>query len=485
MGEAKKRRAIEVQKYPRSKSMNRARFAILTMGTRMSRTAYMSDEISWWASLDERVLGMVAFDKTDRDYFWMILLRDRIGRFRCANLRVDFKSVQRAESELRIAMFDLIDAGDIEKHGQQGDETNNPINLFLEAVDQDPEKLHPYYKIVRDDPGHQPARLVLSELALWLAPAGPHLVREFQTAGFDQRIWELYLWAAFKEFSLDVELLEAPDFWCRGPGIDFTVEATTIGPSKEGALANHPNPTTRPEISEFLDNYMPLKFGSALMSKLNKKNKDGLHYWDLDKAKGKPFAIAVADFHASLNPDNPGTMTFTQSALWQYLYGHRVNWEFEGDKLIIKSNKIDIHAYRDKEAPSGFFDLELAKDVSAIIFSNAGTVAKFNRMGVAAGWHPEAHNYIRSGFRYNPDPDAVTGTHFVEQVKEDGYSEWWTQEVQVFHNPNAKRPFPFEWLLGATHHYFEDGNLKSFAPHDAVLSSVTMILRVTDQNTFM
>jgi hypothetical protein len=56
----------------------------------------------------------------------------------------------------------------------QGDETNNPINLFLEAVDQDPEKLHPYYKIVRDDPGHEPARLVLSELALWLAPAEPH-----------------------------------------------------------------------------------------------------------------------------------------------------------------------------------------------------------------------------------------------------------------------------------------------------------------------
>jgi hypothetical protein len=98
-------------------------------------------------------------------------------------------------------------------------------------------------------------------------------------------------------------------------------------------------------------------------------------------------------------------------------------------------------------------------------------------MGVAAGWHPKAHNYIRSGFRYNLEPDSVTGTHFVEQVKEDGYSEWWTQEVQVFHNPNAKRPFPFEWLLGATHHYFEEKNLKSYAPNDAVLSSVTLILK--------
>jgi hypothetical protein len=480
MGEAKKRRTIEAQKFPCSKPMNRSRFAILTMGTRMSRTAYMSEEISWWASLDERVLGLVAFDKNDRDYLWMILLRDRIGRFRCANLRTDFKSAQRAESELRIAMSDLIDGGDIEKHGQQGDETNNPIKLFQEAADQDPEKLHPYYKIIRDDPGHEPARLVLSELALWLAPSDPHLVREFQTAGFDQRIWEFYLWAAFKEFSLDVEQLEAPDFWCRGPGIDFTVEATTVGPSKDGALSNHPNPTTRPEVTEFLNNYMPLKFGSALMSKLNKTNKNGQHYWELDKASGKPFAIAVADFHASLSKENPGTMTFTQSALWQYLYGQRVYWEFEGDTLIIKSNKIGTHIYEGKEAPSGFFDLELANNVSAVIFSNAGTMPKFNRMGVAAGWHPKDHTYFRSGFRYNPDPDAIVGTPFIEQVERDGYVEWWTQEVQVFHNPNARKPLPFDWLLGATHHYFEDGNLKSFAPNDAVLSSVTLILKTVE-----
>lgn len=38
---------------------------------------------------------------------------------------------------------------------------------------------------------------------------------------------------------------------------------------------------------------MPLKFGSALLSKLNKTNKDGLHYWELEKARGKPFAIAI------------------------------------------------------------------------------------------------------------------------------------------------------------------------------------------------
>lgn len=293
MGEAKRRHLVETRKFPRSRPMSRARFAIFTMGTRMSRVAYMAQEVSWWSSLDEKVLGLVAFDNTDRNYLWMILLRDRIGRFRCADIRVDFKSAQRAESELRIAISDLIDTGEIEKHGQQGDETNSPIDLFQDAVDQDPERLHPYYKLLRDEPGREPARVVLSELARWLAPADPHLVREFQTSGFDQRIWEFYLWAVFKEFSLDVDQLEAPDFWCRGPGIDFTVEATTVGPSREGVLAVHPNPKTKPQTVEFLENYMPLKFGSALLSKLNKTNKDGLHYWELEKARGKPFAIAI------------------------------------------------------------------------------------------------------------------------------------------------------------------------------------------------
>jgi hypothetical protein len=481
MGEAKRRRALQREKFTRSKPMARSRFALLTMGTRMSFAAYTSDEVSWWSSIDERMLGLVVFDRTDCDFCWMVLLRDRIGRFRCAKLQVDIQSAHKAESELRIAMYDLIEAGDIERHGLQGDETNNPIQLFQEAVDQDPEKLHPFYKILRDDPSHEPARLVLSELALWLAPSDPHLVREFQTAGFDQRIWELYLWAVFREFALDVEQLEAPDFRCRGPGINFTVEATTVGPSRDGALAEHPNPSTRTEMTEFLDNYMPLKFGSALLSKLKKQNNNGLHYWELECAKNKPFTIAIADFHATLSEDNLGTMTFTQSALWQYLYGHRVHVEFDGDIPITKFNKVDSHTYGKKEAPSGFFDLDLAKNVSAIIFSNAGTLAKFNRMGVAAGWQPEDHKYIRSGTRYDPDPNATVGKRFVEHVGEDGYSEWWTQEIQVFHNPNAKTPLPFEWLVGATHHYFEEGTLKSYTPDDAVLGSVTLILKTVKQ----
>lgn len=481
LGEAKRRRRLEEAAFHFSKPMKRARFTLLTIGTRHSKAAYMSSEISWWSSQDERVLGMVCIDKTDRDYFWMILLRDRIGRFRCANLVVDMKTVARAESELRLAIAEILKIDDIEKHGEQGDETNNPIDLFELATDQNPDQLHPYFKLLREEPGREPARVVFKELARWLAPTDPHLVREFQTSGFDQRLWEFYLWAAFREFFLDVEQLEAPDFRCQAPGIDFTVEATTVAPSQHGVLADHPNPKTHEETVEFLNNYMPMKFGSSLNTKFNKVNAQGLHYWEFEHSKGKPFAIAIADFHEPIGKSKIGSMTYTQSALWQYLYGSRVYWEFEGDQLIIKPDKIGEHRYKEKTIPSGFFDQPKAENISAIIFSNAGTLAKFDRMGVAAGFAAEGYGYIRSGLKYNPDPNALMGTPFTKNVLDEDYEEWWTQEVQVFHNPNAKHKLPFEWLLGATHHYFENGLLKSYAPHDSVLSSMTTVLKFVDK----
>jgi hypothetical protein len=303
------------------------------------------------------------------------------------------------------------------------------------------------------------------------------LVREFQNKGFDQRLWEIYLWAAFKEFGLDVEQLEAPDFRCTGPGIDFTVEATTAAPSSMGPLAEHPEPKTVEETAAFLDDYMPMKYGSALNSKLNKTNNQGLHYWEREESKGKPFILAIADFHKPVTKGEIGSMTYTQSALWQYLYGHRIYWEFEGDKLVIKPQKIGEHKYGGKAVPSGFFDQPSAENVSAVIFSNAGTIAKFDRMGVVAGFAAEGIGYLRVGMKYNPDPNAVMGDQFVDDVTSVTYEEHWTDEIQVFHNPNAKHPLPFDNLVGATHHYFEEGVLKSISPLGRVLSSYTIILQ--------
>lgn len=484
VGEAKQRRKQEERAKALSQPMKRARFNLLTTGTRLSRTAFMCEEVSWWSAESDDLLGMVARDTTDNDFFWMILARDKIGRFRCALLKTDFRTRDFAETKLRVAMAGVIEKGEIAEFGEQGDETNSPLDPFEIPTGLDEAKLHPYFKMLADDPGRAPARKVISELALWLAPKDPHFVREFQTNGFDQRLWELFLWAAFREFFLDVEQLEAPDFRCTAPGLDFTVEATTVAPSESGALQDHPNPKTPQEREAFLRDYMPMKFGGPLTSKLKKVNAKGQHYWECDESRGKPFVLAIADFHKVADKEELGSMTYTQSALWQYLYGSRVTWAFEDDQLVINTHAVDEHEYNGKKVPSGFFDLSGAENVSAVVFSNAGTIAKFDRMGVAAGYGTLGYGYFRVGLKPNPDPNAVMGEAFHVDVQDPDYEEFWTQEIQVFHNPNAKYPLPIEAMLGATHHFFEDEEFRSISRGDAVLSSFTMLMKYVDKEEF-
>ena len=297
MGEAKRRKKLRETANKFSKPLKRARFNIYSIGTRRSIAPYVSEELSWWASLDERLIGMTARDLTDNDYLWMILARDRNGCFRWAAGQTDYATQWHAEEALRFAIAEVVQNEDIDAFGDQGDETDAPVHLLQLPTDCDPETLHPYFQLLLEDPARAPGRAAIREIGPWLTPRDPHLVSEFQKKGFDQRLWEIYLWAAFKGFSLDVELLEAPDFRCRGPGIDFTVEATTAAPSDRGVLADHPKPKTIEETVSFLEDYMPMKYGSALTSKLNKIYKNGLRYWELEEAVDKPFLLAIADFY--------------------------------------------------------------------------------------------------------------------------------------------------------------------------------------------
>ena len=148
--------------------------------------------------------------------------------------------------------------------------------------------------------------------------------------------------------------------------------------------------------------------------------------------------------------------------------------------LVIIPEPIVEHEFGEKRIPSGFFDQPLAENISAVIFSNAGTIAKFDRMGVVAGFAEPGVQYVRFGLRYNSDANASMGTPFFDNVQSADYEEWWTDEIQVFHNPRAKLYLDFFALPGAIHHYSKDGDLHSFAPEGSVLSSYTMLKTTHD-----
>lgn len=437
----------------------------------------MSEELSYWSNLDETLIGMVFRDTTDDDFGWVMMARDRAGRFRCVDVEASISSERRATASLRIKIAE-VSASEIGSIGDQADEPNAPVDLLAVVNGIPSEALHPYFRLLLENPGKEPARAVIRELGPWLAPADPHFISEFQQHQFDQRLWEMLLWAAFRDMGWDVQQLEAPDFQLSAPGAVFCVEATTIAPSTMGPLAAHPDPKTHEEMVEFLSGYMPMKFGSSLMSKLKKVDKGGRHYWEKEEAKGLPFILAVADFHKPAKMAEAGSMVYTQSALWTYLYGRRVDWKKMSDgTLVTNAVVIDEHSYQDKKVESGFFDAPDAENISAVLFSNAGTIAKFDRMGVTAGFIPAKHKYFRVGLKYDPDPNAVVGLPFSVDVSDSSYKENWFDELQIFHNPRAKFPIPTEWFPGVTHWFFDGENVRTFAPDDRILSSYTMIFQ--------
>ncbi|SHK05390.1 hypothetical protein SAMN05444159_2290 [Bradyrhizobium lablabi] len=478
MGEASRKAKIRVKREGLSRPLTAARFDIYAMGTRLSFSRMISEELTYWSDADERLLGMVFRDLVDDDYGWILLARDRIGRFRCIDVQASLRNESYATRGIRERIATALEDPNLAELGFQADEPNEPFDLLYVPSTVDRTKLHPYFKILLEESGRAPARAVLREIGPWLAPSDPHFVSEFQFKQFDQRLWELYLWATFRELGFDIKQPEAPDFLCRAPGMEFTVEATTVGPSKDGPLAAHPDPKTPDEMREFLAHYMPMKFGSSLTSKLNKKNKDGESYWERGDTANKPFILAIADFHIPGSKEEVGSMTYTHSALWPYLYGHRVDWERVEGKLIIKAVKNPDHHYRGKVIPTGFFDLPGSENVSAVLFSNAGTLAKFDRMGVAAGFAPPDHSYFRIGISYDSDPNAVVPKVFSLEVNDTEYKENWSDELQIFHNPNAKHPFAPDAFGGITQHFFTNGEPYSIVPENGIIASWTTIFRL-------
>lgn len=131
----------------------------------------------------------------------------------------------------------------------------------------------------------------------------------------------------------------------------------------------------------------------------------------------------------------------------------------------------DERIYGEKKIPMGFFDLPRAENISAVLFSSAGTLPKFNRMGLRAGFVPENHMYIRQGFRYNPSPDAYVRTPFQEDAPSPEYEEYRSDELHVFHNPNARNPICPDTFGGITQYFFKDGDLHTITPGRAVITS--------------
>ena len=452
------------------KPISLVRFNALAGYCRKPGILQIGEELKWFEHGGERVLATLVRDRTDDDFAGMFFGRDRKGRFRWIDSTKCHKSQRRAEAMLRREMERLSMASD--ETYFQGDEIGAPLDFFAPVLPRG--QLNEDFLKLAEKEGFSPARGIIEPMMHWYEDVDGNFVEQFQTTGFNARIWELYLFATFVEMEYHLDRTHrVPDFTCNGVLGEFNVEAMTVNPTehKGGGLIPQPPRNTEKEKRDFLREYMPIKFGSTLTSKLAKE------YWKEPHVAGKPFLFAIQDFSAR------GSMVYTRSALPIYLYGYEFDWTYGNDGLLkIIPRKIAEHRWGTKVIPSGFFDLPDAENVSAVLFNNSGTIAKFKRMGVLAGFGSRRLKMFRAGNAVNLDPNATKPRPFRYDVNASGHSETWTEGLDVFHNPRAKHPIEPEILPNAAHHWLlKDGQMQSLMPTFHPLASSTTTIVVKDE----
>jgi hypothetical protein len=145
------------------------------------------------------------------------------------------------------------------------------------------------------------------------------------------------------------------------------------------------------------------------------------------------------------------------------LFALASHWHCDADgKLIATHTRINEHKSGTKEIPSGFFAQPDAENVSAVLFSNSGTIARFNRMGHQGAHHSDSVRMIRWGTCYRFDPNSTWPEMFLYEVGDPSPGlESWREGTVLLFNPRAKYPLPRGWLGASVEQYLEDGRMVS------------------------
>ncbi len=329
------------------------------------------------------------------------------------------------------------------------------------------EKLHPLFNGLRTSPGCEPARWMLDDVYQSFEDVDGNFLEQFQTNGFNARYFELYLFAYFSRSGFIVKRPKPnPDFLVSRGGILVAVEATTANPSKEGVLAEAGKKISNLqgiELLEYEQHELPIRFGGPLSSKLERR------YWELEHCRGLPFVVAIEAFH------DEQSLMMSDGGLIRYLYGteETVTWA-QGGQFRVETKAIKEHTVGDKTIPSGFFSQPEAQHISAVLFTNSGSNAKFSRMGYQHGVGCDVISMTRIGYCFNPRSDVMDPTFFLYNLDGPPLVESWGQGLVVLHNPNALKPLPKDFFLDSLESHFEEGALRSYPSRWHPLSSQTL-----------
>ena len=306
---------------------------------------------------------------------------------------------------------------------------------------------------IRNNPKWQAARMVILEELKSYADADGNFLEQFQTTGFDQRLWELYLNSYFREEGFKISKYSDIDFVLEKSSHILGVEAVTVA-CKTLSVCSFPS-----QISKGLYSKIFLEYSSALTTKLKKR------YWNKKYIKNKPLLLAIENFSDSFE------LIGGINVLCDYLYGI----EPDSSRKTFKVHKGEnVRKPNGATVETGFFNLPETENISAIISTSQGTLSKFNRIGIYKGYAPRDIRCLQFTAEYNRAPDATLPKPVVRIVSPGENAETWGEGITVFHNPNAKNKFPKELFEEAAHVELKGEYLISNIPDYFSFNSITM-----------
>jgi len=457
--DVKRRRAKKDKARAREKNVTRriskARFEALSYA-RAPLIKLFSEEVEWYSNPENSILGVILIDKSDADFSVVLLGRDEVGVFRYIDGGHSIESIKQARNFLT-RKIEFYSTGSARVFPQGLSKKKKQI-IFDPIVSED--VMHEDYKVLASSPFFSPAREIVQEIAFSFEDPDGNYIEQLQSSGFNARLWELYLYALFHELDFVTNRdFNAPDYVIEKLNTRVCVEAVTVNPSQNGFDEEEPN--NKQQLSKLLSDYIPIKYGSPLFTKLNKK------YWEKVHVSGCPLVLAIHDFHQR------DSMMWSRQGLETYLYGAERKVEFTtGGEIRQKIRFLDNHSWKGKVIPSGFFFQPDGENISAVIHSHQATIGKFLRMGYLAGFGRQDLDIMVAGQAYYNEA-AIPYDYSIDITKE-GYEEFWCESITIYHNPNALNPLDPELFEGAAQVLFRDGNYYSITPDFYPINARTM-----------
>ena len=439
--------------------LNRRAFDLYSMSLPLGPNYGDDMFVSAWKS--ERAMEVGAIFRNPSARFSIIAFRRRVDHcFAIKSRGGSFTTQEEAFIQLRADL----------KLGTSPEPLPSGVRRRAGLFDLGRKALWAQFRLLTEAPTHWAAANTVAELYFAMPKPDPNFASDMQTSNFDSRLWELYLFACFREQGIFVSQdVPSPDFKLTSGSLQGYIEAVTanpVEPRSDSIPAICPAPLDQ---TERMAGDVAARFARTLRSKIQRA------YHEQPHVRGLPFALALADFHGG------GTMIWSREAMPTYLYGRMAVVKKGRDGEYAASEPIEtLHGH--PQIAAGLFNDNNMKGLSAVVFSNAATIAKFNRMGILAGLGVPGVKIRRKGILYDRTPGSLKPIEFNLDVESREYAalwpggEAWCLELEVFHNPNAEHPFPFELLPGATHWFEREGEIicESFWER-TVLASTTIV----------